>query len=199
MKTCLVTIVIGDKFNALYNEFSRARFEASCRKWGYDLKVITEPVRDLPGKKLTWQKQCLQDLPWFNQYDKICFMDSDILIAKDAPELPDVPPGKIGCVLDKGPFQVNSGVLIFQPGPEVVAVFEESLKDTDPFWDQKSLTRVLQETGRIHLIDRHFHRMFYLRCWTAFGSIFGRHWVYHALHGKKKLKLIQRLLWLQGR
>lgn len=199
MKTALVTIAIGDRFQQLYQRFARDRFEGYASRHGYDLRVITEPVRDIPGKKLTWQKLCLGDVPWFSDYDRIACLDSDILIARDAPALPEVLPGLVGCALDKGPFQINSGVLIYRPGPDIVALFEDALKDDDPFWDQKALTRVLQERGRYHLIDRRFHCMFYVRSWSVFRSVFQRHWFYHALHGKRKLELIERLLKLQGR
>lgn len=199
MKTAIVTIVIGDRFRALYDRYARARFDDYARRHGYDLRVITDVVRDIPGKKLTWQKLCLGDQPWFRDYDRIACLDSDILIARDAPALPEVPPGRVGCVLDKGPFQINSGVLIYRPGAEIVALFEEALEDPDPFWDQKALTEVLKARDRYHLIDPRFHRMVYVRCWSFFGSVFGRHWIYHALHGKRKLDLIERLLELQGR
>jgi hypothetical protein len=199
MKTALVTIAIGEKFQGLYDRYARERFEHYARRHGYDLRVITAVVREIPGKKLTWQKLCLGDLPWYRDYDRIACLDSDILIAHDAPALPDVPPGFVGCALDKGPFQINSGVLIYRPGPDIVALFEEALKDPDPFWDQKALTDVLRAHARYHLIDPHFHRMVYVRCWSVWGSVFGRHWMYHALHGKRKLEWIERLLKWQRR
>ena len=159
MKTAIVTIVIGDRFRALYDRYARARFDDYARRHGYDLRVITDVVRDIPGKKLTWQKLCLGDQPWFRDYDRIACLDSDILIASDAPALPEVPPGRVGCVLDKGPFQINSGVLIYRPGGRDRGALRGGAGGSGPFWDKKALTEVLKARDRYHLIDPRFHRM----------------------------------------
>jgi len=199
MKTGLVTIVVGQKYMDLFNEFSRERFESYARRHGYDPLIITEPVRELPGKKLTWQKCCLHDLEWTRSMDMVAFMDSDTLIAKDAPALPVVEAGKIGGVMDKPPAGLNSGVLLFRPGDRVKAIFDEALLDPDPFWDQVALDRVLRREGALQLIDPRFHCMFYVRSWRIFPAVFRRNWIYHSLHGKSKLALISRLLAVQGR
>ena len=110
MKTGLVTIVIGEKYRALFDAYSRSRFESYARRHGYETLVRDRPIRELPGKKLTWQKCCLHDLEWVRSMDMVAFLDSDILIAKDAPALPLVEPGKVGGVMDKPPAGLNSGV-----------------------------------------------------------------------------------------
>lgn len=199
MKTAIVTIVIGPKYTELFDQYSRARFEDYARRHGYELFVLDREVRPLPGKKLTWQKCCLQDVEGLRDFERVAFFDSDILIARDAPPLPEVPPGMIGGVLDKPPAGLNSGVLIFRPGPEVTAMFEEALQDPDPFWDQVALDRVLRRNDALHLIDPRFHCMFYVRSWRIFSAVFRRNWVYHSLHGKSKLMLIDRLLAIQRR
>jgi hypothetical protein len=199
MKIGLVTVVIGPKYTELFDEFSRARFENYARRHGYETLVVDRPIRELPGKKLTWQKCCLHDLEWVRSMDMVAFLDSDILIAKDAPALPLVEPGKIGGVMDKPPAGLNSGVLLFRPGKEVAAMFEEALLDPDPFWDQVAIDRVLRKNNALQLIDPRFHCMFYVRSRRIFRAVFGRNWIYHSLHGKSKLTLISRLLALQGR
>jgi len=199
MKIGLVTIVIGPKYTELFDEFSRARFENFARRHGYETLVVEKPIRELPGKKLTWQKCCLHDLEWVRSMDMVAFLDSDILIAKDAPALPLVEPGKIGGVMDKPPAGLNSGVLLFRPGKEVATMFEEALLDPDPFWDQVAIDRVLRKNNALQLIDPRFHCMFYVRSRRIFRAVFGRNWIYHSLHGKSKLTLISRLLAIQGR
>ena len=203
MKTALVCIVIGEKYRAIYDRYIRARLEGYAKRHGYDLRLIEQPILDLPGKKFTWQKLCLPELPWFYDYDRLAVLDSDILIASDAPALPEVPDGKVGLVADKGtdqmPVQYNSGVLIYRPTAAVADAFAEARKDPEPFWDQWALTRVLRARGMDHLIDRRFNRMVYVRCWSLPGTLLGRHWFYHALCGKSKLDLANNLLRLQGR
>lgn len=199
MKTALVTIAIGEKYAAMFNEFSRTRFENYAARHGYEPIVIESVIRDLPGKKFTWQKCCLLDIQRLWEFDKIAFLDSDTMIAKDAPALPDVTPGKIAGVMDKPPAGLNSGVLLFCPGPAVRGYFEEALLDTDPFWDQVAIERVLRRENALELIDPRFHCMFYVRSFKIFPAVFRKNWIYHALHGKSKLQLIRRLLQLQGR
>lgn len=192
--TCVVSIVIGEAYLENFNRMSRARLEAYCARHGYDLKLITDPIRELPGKKFTWQKLLLPECPWWRDYDQMCFLDSDILIAKDAPALPVIPPGKLGGVPDKLPYQMNSGVLIYHPDDTIASLFEEALQDDDPFWDQKALTRVMLHRRMEEPIDPRFNRQFYFKCWTLFSSLFRRQWFYHACHGKTKLPFISTWL-----
>lgn len=187
MKIGLVTIVIGEKYTRLFDRFSRDRFEAYAQKHGYETRVIDQEIRVLPGKKLTWQKCLLHDLEWVRSLDLVAFLDSDIVIAKDAPALPMVPSGKIG------------GVLVFRPDGAVQPIFEEALLDPDPFWDQVALDRILKREDKLELLDRRFHCMCYVRSWSVFRTVLGRNWFYHSLHGKSKLSLISQLLRLQGR
>ena len=194
-KTALCTLVVGAPYIAAFDRYARRRFEAYARRHGYDPIILTEPVRDLPGRKLTWQKLCLQDLPWWREYDQVVFVDADILIARDAPALPIMPVGKIGGVPDKLAYQINSGVLVYHPDDAIQSLFEEALLDTDPFWDQRALTRVMLYRRMEKLIDRRFNRQFYFHCWSLFGSLFRRQWFYHACHGKIKMPFIA--LWLR--
>ena len=203
MRTALVAIVIGERYRALYDQYIRTRFERYAQRHGYELKLVEQPLLDLPGKKFTWQKLCLPAAPWFGTYDRLAVLDSDILIANDAPALPEVPDGKVGLVADKGtaqmPVQYNSGVLVYRPTAAVAEAFAEARRDPEPFWDQWALTRVLRERHMDYLIDRRFNRLVYVRCWSFPGTVFRKHWFYHALCGKSKLDLADRLLRWQGR
>ena len=197
--TKLVTIVIGDAYIRDFNATARERFMNYAERCHYEPVIITQPIREIPGKKLTWQKLCLHDLPWFSEQPQVICLDSDMLITKDAPPFPIVPDGYIGAVLDKGTIGINSGVLTYRATPEIASIFDECLTDPDPYWDQFALTRVLTARKKFHPIDPHFHCMFYVRSWTLFRSLTRRYWIYHSLSSKRKLSLIQVLLKLTGR
>lgn len=188
--TALCTIVVGKPYLDAFNRHARRRFERYAKRHGYDPIILTEPARNLPGKKFTWQKLCLPDLPWWRAYEQVAFLDADILIARDAPALPRIPPGKIAGVPDKLPYQINSGVLVYRPGEEIRAAFDEALLDEDPFWDQRALTRVMLYRRMEMTMDRRFNRQFYFNCPSFPGSLLRRHWFYHACHGKLKLPFI---------
>jgi hypothetical protein len=197
--TCLATIVIGERYQRDFNRFCRSRLEHYGARWGYDTRVLTAAIRDLPGKKLTWQKLLLPELPWWSDYGQICIMDSDILVSHDAPALPVIPSGRIGCVPDKLANQINSGVLVYAPGHAVADCFAKALEDPDPYWDQRALSRVMRERGMETTIDPRFNRQFYLRCRSLPASLFKRHWFYHACADKSKTSLIHHWLQFVGR
>jgi hypothetical protein len=199
MITRLVTIVIGDAYQRDFARYGRDRFFAYAKRHGYVPEIISAPIRELPGKALTWQKLCLPSLPWFNRGDRVVCIDSDVLITADAPAFPAVPDGTVGGVLDKGPYQLNSGVMTYRASSEIADIFAEALTDTDPYWDQKALTNVLRGREKFVPVDERFHCMFYLRSLTLARSLLRRHWFYHALSSKRKLVLIERLLAAQGR
>lgn len=193
--TCIATIVIGETYQNSFDRFSRERLERYCARHGYDLKILTTVVRELPGKKLTWQKILLPELPWWKDYEQVCVMDSDILVAHDAPALPVIPHGKIGCVPDKLPNQINSGVLVYHPDETIAACMKEALKDTDPFWDQRALSQTMAPQSMALTIDPRFNRLFLFKCWSFPASLFQNHWFYHACASKTKLHLIH--VWLK--
>ncbi|MCC5840249.1 MAG: hypothetical protein JJT96_09000 [Opitutales bacterium] len=198
-KTAFCTIVVGKPYQDAFDRYCRGRFERYAARHGYDPIILTEPVRELPGRKFTWQKLCLPDLPWWRDYEQVAFIDADILIARDAPPLPIIAPGKIGGVPDKLPYQINSGVLVYHPDEAIKALFDEALLDEDPFWDQRALTRVMLYRNMEKLIDARFNRQFYFKCWTLWSSLFRRQWFYHACHGKIKMPFIHAWLRLTFR
>jgi len=120
-----------------------------------------------------------------------------ILIAKNAPALPVIPLGKIGGVPDKLPYQMNSGVMIYHPDDRIAAIEAEVLEDHENYFDQKALTRVMLYYKMEQIIDSRFNRLFFIRCPTVWRSLLGRHWFYHALAGKTKIRLLHWLLILK--
>ena len=197
--TCLATIMIGETYQHSFDRFSRERLERYCARHGYDLKILTTVIRELPGKKLTWQKILLPELPWWKDYEQVCVLDSDILVAYDAPALPVIPHGKIGCVQDKLPNQINSGVLVYHPDETIATVMKEALKDNEPYWDQRALSQAMAPQSMALTIDSRFNRLFFFKCWSFPASLLRRHWFYHACSSKAKLRLIHFWLKLTAR
>ena len=154
------------------------------------LSCSTSRCGNCPEKKYTWQKLLIPETGHWKRYRRIAYIDADILIAKDAPPLPEVPPGKIGGVPDKLPYQMNGGVLVYATEPEIASAFSESLLNDDPFWEQKILTRVMLYRWMDVPIDPRFNRQFYFKCVSLPGSLLRRHWFYHACHGKAKMPFL---------
>jgi lipopolysaccharide biosynthesis glycosyltransferase len=102
----LVTLQIG---SADYFPLARESFQHACERFGWDLRVIDArrwrllPIRRAV-RRLQFEKFQLHDL--LGQYERILFLDSDILAL---PSLPDVfnavPPEAVGCVdEERGPL-----------------------------------------------------------------------------------------------
>lgn len=96
----LVTIAIGERYLAEYNRLFRPSQQAYAARHGYDFKVITDwlgPERD--RNCISFQKILVASQPWSIDYDVIVFVDADIFINPEAPEIPYwLLEGRIGCV-----------------------------------------------------------------------------------------------------
>jgi hypothetical protein len=122
MKTAVCTLVIGERFQELFSKYSEQSFRAYARDHAYDLFVFDKPFADLPGKSFAWQKLLLLDQSALRGFNRIIWLDADIIIKRGAPAL-EVPPGKLGHALER-PFtgDVRSWYEYFSlpPAPEVV-------------------------------------------------------------------------------
>ena len=122
MTTAICTLVVGERFEKLFDEFSRTSWERYCATHGYKLFIFRKPFANLPDKSFAWQKLFLLEQPELQSFDKIIWLDADIIIAENAPAL-DVPPGKLGYVTET-PFtgSVESWYALFSlpPAPEIV-------------------------------------------------------------------------------
>jgi len=103
MKNLIIQYYIDTKlytqpnFNNLYASpaeyYSRHSFETYCKKYGIDYLRITNPK--LGFKHPTWERFDLWiDRSWWNKYDRILYVDSDVFALPHAPnvfnEYPDL-------------------------------------------------------------------------------------------------------------
>lgn len=103
MKVALVTLVVGDQYINRFNNLSKSSWEKYCLKFNYDLIVITEPLDNsdrAKSRSVSWQKLLVLSQDWSNSYDRIIWVDSDIIINySGASDITDnVPLNKVGAV-----------------------------------------------------------------------------------------------------
>ncbi|MCC5788788.1 MAG: hypothetical protein JJT75_04080 [Opitutales bacterium] len=98
----IVTLNIGNRKEAL---FSEPFFHRYCARYGLDFVVINEkrfklnPNRWKPRLGIHFEKFQLLEL--FDDYDRIAYLDSDILIHPKAPDIfEQVDEATIGCVFE---------------------------------------------------------------------------------------------------
>lgn len=80
----IVTLAIGDGYVANFMRYTRDNWERYCRKHGYDLILLTQPIDPNhaanPEKSIHWQKLLIGMIPQLRDYAQIAWLDTDILI-----------------------------------------------------------------------------------------------------------------------
>jgi hypothetical protein len=103
MKTALVTIVLGKHYEDLFNEYAIDNWKLYCKKFNFELIVIKESLdtSDRGSKRsAAWQKLLILSQSWSADYDRIIWVDADIIInVNTATDITDnIPLDKIGAV-----------------------------------------------------------------------------------------------------
>lgn len=79
----IVTIAIGEKYLSIFNDICHANWNSYCDKFGYDLIVIAHPLdsSERANKRSpSWQKLLILSQPWSNKYERIVWIDLDVII-----------------------------------------------------------------------------------------------------------------------
>ncbi len=82
-RKALVTIAIGDKFQREWTTLCRNNWQAYADKHNYDLISITSTLDSSErgqNRNPSWQKCLILSQDWSSQYDRIVWLDADILI-----------------------------------------------------------------------------------------------------------------------
>ena len=89
MKVLLVTIAIGEKYLAEYNNLFYESQYNYAKKHGYDFKVITDFLdKNIEcSSTISFNKILVCNQEWSNDYDFIIFIDADILININSPSI----------------------------------------------------------------------------------------------------------------
>lgn len=105
-RRAIVTLAIGAEFRRRWSEICRPNWSQYAAQHGYDLICIDEPLDSSErarSRSPAWQKCLVLSQPFSARYDRIVWLDSDILIRPDAPDVSaDVPPEKVGAVDEFG-------------------------------------------------------------------------------------------------
>jgi hypothetical protein len=88
--SAIVTVVLGDEYQAVWQRAARRSWEAYGRIHGLDVIVVTAPLDDAAGgRSPAWQKCLVLSQPWSSQYRRIVWLDADIVINEAAPSILD--------------------------------------------------------------------------------------------------------------
>jgi hypothetical protein len=99
MKKCIVTLVVGDKYLNQWKRYFEPSWRQYAGKWGYDLVCLEERLdtsERAAKRSVAWQKCLVLSQTFSAQYDRMVWIDSDIHIDPNAPDLPAVPETHVG-------------------------------------------------------------------------------------------------------
>lgn len=99
-KTAIVTLIIGTNYIATWLRLCRVSWLRYARLCDYDVIVIAHPLDTdsrAQARSPAWQKLLILSQPWSAQYERIVWIDSDIIIGPQALDIVAAsgPPEKI--------------------------------------------------------------------------------------------------------
>ncbi|CCQ74131.1 hypothetical protein [Magnetospira sp. QH-2] len=83
LKKALVTLIIGDSYVEAFEKYIQPTWKPYAEKHGYDIVALTDLIDqdcDLSRKSIHWQKLLIGLHPQLKEYDRLVWIDSDILI-----------------------------------------------------------------------------------------------------------------------
>jgi lipopolysaccharide biosynthesis glycosyltransferase len=103
LKKAIATIAVGEEYQRLFNEFCRNSWQTYCDAFGYDLILIGQSMDNsarAANRSPAWQKLLVLSQDWSGEYDRIVWVDSDIIMNNSySYDICDgVPPEKVGAV-----------------------------------------------------------------------------------------------------
>lgn len=99
MKKAIVTIARGKRFERMADKYCRTNWQYYADKYGYDLVIIDKNLDEKDPRCAAWQKCLVLSQDWSKDYDRIVWIDTDIIINPNSPDIcEDVPIEKIGAV-----------------------------------------------------------------------------------------------------
>ena len=100
MRTLLVTIAIGDRHWPRWNHYCRPSWERYAARHGFDVHCVQEPLDESErgrSRSPSWQKCLVLGQPFAQGYDRVVWIDADVVINPEAPSIVEaVPAEKVG-------------------------------------------------------------------------------------------------------
>lgn len=174
----ILTISIGEFYNFL-SQLTHPTLKYYAEKINADFMAITEP--QISNSTPHWEKFLISDL--LKEYDRIIYLDTDLIVRKDTPNLFDqVPYFELG-MLDEAPYTENRvlsfqqacndyGVLCkdwdgkyYNTGVMVISrphknIFEKPEKEIFNFYEQTYINMKIATTKtQVHNLEYWFNRM----------------------------------------
>lgn len=118
-KVAIVTIVIGDAYVATWDRLSNESWQLYAARYDIDLIAITVPLDTgarAASRSPAWQKLLILNQPWARQYERIVWLDSDIIISRYAHSIIEYagPPEKISLTVSSDRMSMSERTIFLE-------------------------------------------------------------------------------------
>ena len=93
----IVTIVLGDEYERVWELVCRDSWERYGREFGYDVIAIKAALDQSPrasARSPAWQKLLILSQSWSSRYERIVWLDADIIISPSAYDISSFVPNR---------------------------------------------------------------------------------------------------------
>lgn len=176
-KTAIVTIVIGGPYVATWDRLSNESWQHYAIRWDMDLIAITVPLdasERAAARSPAWQKLLILNQPWAQQYERIVWLDSDIIISRFAPSIIEYagPPEKVSLTVSSDRMSLSERTIFLERlyNGRIKPSAEESMwsEETDKNYNLHHVPPqpYMFNTGVMVLSPRHHNELF-LSCYEG--------------------------------
>jgi hypothetical protein len=103
MRVAIASLCVGDTYQGPWKRYSARSWEDYAARHGYSLVMFERVLDPSPRGKArspAWQKCLILNQPELRNFDRVVWVDSDIVINRSAPPIIEgVPVAKIGAVI----------------------------------------------------------------------------------------------------
>ena len=104
-KNAIISIVFGEPYQTNWSAACKNTWTAYADKHGFDIIIVTcriDASERALARSLSWQKLLVLNQPWARHYERLVWVDADIVFSKTAPNILNAVPDhrKIGICLD---------------------------------------------------------------------------------------------------
>ena len=101
-RVALATLAIGDEYAERWHRCAEPGWRAYAERHGYDVVCVEEPLDESArsrARSAAWQKLLILEVDFAAEYDRVVWVDADIVINPAAPPIvAGVPPERVGAV-----------------------------------------------------------------------------------------------------